>query len=73
MKTKKMKENEVKVCKIPGCKKEVHDNKSLFCLEHDRDIRDKGKKAGQALQALVAVAVVGVSFLAKGKPGGGKS
>lgn len=70
MNTKKMNENEVKICKFPGCKKEVHDTKSLFCLEHDRDIRDKGKKAGKAF---AAVASVGLVIIAKGKLGGGES
>ncbi len=65
MKKKKSKENNVKICKVPGCKKETHDRKSLFCLEHKRDIRDKGKKTEKIVGgiALLGISIIGKKFL----------
>lgn len=61
---KKMKsiDNEMKKCKFPGCDKETHNEKTLFCLEHDRDIRDKVKKVGQVG---LAIGVLGITAIGR--------
>ncbi|ADG41034.1 MULTISPECIES: hypothetical protein [Leuconostoc] len=47
-----------KVCKVPGCSKEVYNAKSFFCGEHKRSVKENGKKALQT--AVTVVAAVGV-------------
>lgn len=57
-----MKKSKVKICKYPKCKKEVHSDRALFCLEHSRDLKDKRNKVGAAAGGL---ALFGLSVLAK--------
>lgn len=56
-----MTNKEEKICKVPKCKKEVHAPKALFCGEHERDYRDKGKKYGTYATGVLA----GVAFVTK--------
>ncbi|MGY3743208.1 hypothetical protein [Leuconostoc inhae] len=47
-----------KVCKVPGCSKEVYSKTSFFCGEHKRSIKENSKKAFQTTVALAAAAGV---------------
>lgn len=51
-----MKKSKVKICKYPKCKKEVHSNKALFCMEHSRDLKDKRKAAVGAIGSVALMA-----------------
>lgn len=41
-----MKESKQKICKVPGCNKEVFDSKLLLCGEHQRSFTGAIKKIG---------------------------
>jgi len=56
-----MKRSKQKICKMPGCNKEVYDSKLLFCGEHQRAFREFKKNAG----AVAGVGVAVVTFIAK--------
>lgn len=58
----KMEKSKIKTCKFPNCSKEVPTEKYLFCIEHDRYIREKIKISMGALSTLT---VVGLGILAK--------
>lgn len=53
MKNDEVKKGKTQRCKMPGCKKDTHNEKALFCLEHDRNIRHKGKQAMAGAGAIV--------------------
>lgn len=59
-----MNKSKIKICKFPGCHKEVENEKSLFCGEHGREIKNNAKTAGKLLgvAATVAVSVGGLIF-----------
>lgn len=57
-----MKELKQKICKMPGCNKEVFDLKLLFCGEHQRAVEESIKKTGVGL---VAVGVAVLKFIVK--------
>ena len=44
-----MKNSKIKTCKYPKCTKEVPSEKSLFCIEHNRNLKEKGKFLGVAI------------------------
>lgn len=50
---------QVKKCKYPTCNKEVYGEHSLFCLEHSRGLKDKGKKACAIISTLT-ISVTGL-------------
>ena len=52
-----MKQLKKKRCKYPKCSKETHSANALFCLEHSRKVKSKGKKAA------VLTSVVGLGFI----------
>ena len=56
-----MKESKIKTCKYPNCNKEVPSDKSLFCMEHSRSLKEKRNLVGTALGS---VAILGVTTLA---------
>ncbi|WP_434799310.1 hypothetical protein [Terrisporobacter vanillatitrophus] len=56
-----MKESKQKICKIPGCNKEVYDSKLLFCGEHERAFQEFKKIAG----AVGGVGMAALAFIAK--------
>ena len=53
-----MKESKIKTCKYPNCNKEVPSDKSLFCMEHSRSLKEKRNLVGTALGS---VAILGVT------------
>ncbi len=59
-----MKESKIKTCKYPNCNKEVPSDKSLFCMEHSRSLKEKRNIVGTAL---VSLAILGVSSITKKK------
>lgn len=63
---KKMKTNKAKIkrCKFPNCNKETHNERSLFCLEHERSLRGKSK---EAMTAATGVAMLAIAFVARKK------
>ena len=56
-----MKKSKIKTCKYPKCSKEVPSDKSLFCMEHSRSLKEKRKMVEVALGS---VAILGVTTLA---------
>ncbi|WP_270345083.1 hypothetical protein [Enterococcus thailandicus] len=44
-----MKNSKIKTCKYPKYTKEVPSEKSLFCIEHNRNLKEKGKFLGVAI------------------------
>ncbi|MCO7128915.1 hypothetical protein J0J32_03105 [Lactococcus garvieae] len=61
-----MSENKINKCKYPKCNKEVYKKKSLFCLEHSRSLKDKGKKTRNTAIGLAILAASAVE-LVRGK------
>lgn len=62
MNNDEVKKEKIQKCKMPGCKKETHNEKALFCLEHDRNIRHKGK---QAMAGVGTIVLSGVALFFK--------
>lgn len=64
-----MSKNKINKCKYPKCNKEVYKKKSLFCLEHSRSLKDKGKKTRNTAIGLTSLAatVVGLVLGKKNK------
>lgn len=60
-----MKKIKVKKCKYPKCNKEIYKNNALFCLEHSRKLKEKGKKAGSITLAGVTMVASAVKFIKK--------
>ncbi|WP_312541572.1 hypothetical protein [Enterococcus sp.] len=56
-----MKNLKKKTCKYPKCTKELPSEKSLFCMEHSRSLKEKRNLVGTALGS---VAILGVTTLA---------
>ncbi|WP_368742739.1 hypothetical protein [Enterococcus casseliflavus] len=52
-----MKKSKIKTCKYPKCLKEVPSEKSLFCIEHNRDLKGKGKIVTAALSSAILMGV----------------
>ena len=59
-----MKKSKQKICKMPGCNKEVFDSKSLFCGYHKKAGKELGKKAGAAAGGVAGLGMVAVKFIA---------
>lgn len=45
-----------KICKMPGCHKEIASKHGVFCLEHSRAAKDVGKKAVTSVGVLTLAA-----------------
>lgn len=52
--------SQLKLCKVPGCKKEIYVNKSLFCGEHERKFREYRKTAWKS--GIGGLSVIGLVF-----------
>lgn len=50
-----MKNSKIKTCKYPNCSKEVPSEKSLFCIEHNRNLKEKRKFVTAALSSALLV------------------
>ena len=48
-----MKESKIKTCKYPNCNKEVPSDKSLFCMEHSRSLKEKRNLVGMFNHVIV--------------------
>lgn len=55
-----MEQNKVKKCKYPKCVKEVYSKKSVFCLQHSRELKDKGKNSLAVVGGMVAIGVTAI-------------
>lgn len=58
-----MKELRVKKCRFPGCRKEVHTEAAMFCGDHERKIRESGKKVIGAAGAAVGLVLIATRTL----------
>ncbi|NHI72065.1 hypothetical protein ET004_07440 [Lactococcus petauri] len=58
-----MSKNKINKCKYPKCNKEVYKKKSLFCLEHSRSLKDKGKKTRNTAIGLTSLAATVVGLV----------
>ncbi|WP_066025449.1 hypothetical protein [Enterococcus mundtii] len=57
--------SQLKLCKVPGCKKEIYANKSLFCGEHERKFREYRKTAGKSTLGLSVIVIVFIANVKK--------
>lgn len=58
-----MSKNKINKCKYPKCNKEVYKKSSLFCMEHSRSLKEKGKKAGSTVIGLTTLAATVVGLV----------
>lgn len=58
-----MKKSKKKVCKIPGCNKEVFDSKYLFCGYHQQEFQQFMKNAKIVLGGVGTVGLVVLNFI----------
>lgn len=59
-----MKKSKIMNCKYPNCNKEVPSDKSLFCMEHSRKLKEYRTNVGAAL---VGLALLGMGRITKKK------
>lgn len=64
MKTDKAK---IRICKFPNCNKEPHNDRAMFCLEHDRNIKSKSKEVMTGVVSIVGLGVLVVKKIIKSK------
>lgn len=57
-----MKSSKIKTCKYPKCTKEVPSGKSLFCIEHNRNLKDKRDKTIKIVGLLGGIAITGTNI-----------
>lgn len=60
-----MKKIKVEKCRYPKCNKEIYKSNALFCLEHSRKLKEKGKKAGYITGTGIAIITSAVKFIKK--------